>query len=97
MDHNLVHIDLALRMQGDPSLVNHYLEERVILELLNKSIPYNRVYSSIDITKLTALSLKRKNIDDSLAKCLAQLELNTLQTLDRSENKIGVEGARALS
>jgi hypothetical protein len=40
MDHNIVDLDLALRMQANPRLINHYLEERAeiikILRLLRE-------------------------------------------------------------
>ena len=40
LDHNLVDLDLAIRMQQNPSLIDHYLEERQeimkILRLLSQ-------------------------------------------------------------
>jgi hypothetical protein len=110
MDHNLVDLDLALRMQENPSKIEEYknqistlqskiqqynlqTQEKIneygvykVLELLNIAITYDQVYSSIDITKLTVLNLENENIDDSQAKILARIELNTLPTLDLSSN-----------
>jgi hypothetical protein len=123
MDHNLVDLDPALRMQENPSLIDHYLtlqskiqdhkshieikhltQEKIneygvykVLELINIHMPCDQDYSSVDITKLIVLNLNGKNIDDSLAECLARLELNALQTLDLSQNSLKILVVRALS